>query len=279
MTKKRLGTGATVSFRAKFLHPHHHRDGRFPDVSDDHRLTNAIVVRQEMKLINHVSTNCVIVHHDDFKNNDGRYHRLWCAVSHVHVDEEGDPDKFFEQQADDTAGSSTEKQLSGSTSNSDTDKTDPNNNKGKVDDEEEEEKIPDPLATTREVLSFVPNMKTKLYIVFGLFFASCSGVIFPALAWIFSGSFSDLSASTEASSDYMDAIRNLGFSFMVLGVVAFFFMTMQATLMELAATEMTREFKTKWFQALLRQDMAYYDLRDISGTATILSTNATRFKK
>ncbi len=43
--------------------------------------------------------------------------------------------------------------------------------------------------------------------------------------------------------------------------------------------EMTNNFKQKWFRALLRQDMAYYDLRDISGTATLVSTNAIRFKK
>jgi hypothetical protein len=269
-TKKRLGLGAVVSFPTKFLHPHHHRDGHFPSVNDDHRLTDAIVVRREMKMVNHKSTMCVIVHHNDFKDDTGRYHRLWCAESHVKVETEGDPEKFFE--VPDPAVS--EKQLSGSLS-TETDKTDPNN-KGK---DVKGETPPDPLATAREVFSFVPNMRTKLYIVFGLFFASCSGVIFPAMAWIFSGSFSDLSASTDGSGSYMDGIRNLAFRFMVLGVAAFVFMTMQSFLMELAATEMTREFKTKWFQALLRQDMAYFDLRDISGTATILSTNAQRFKK
>lgn len=56
-------------------------------------------------------------------------------------------------------------------------------------------------------------------------------------------------------------------------------MTLQTTLLEMAAVEMTNNFKTKWFRALLRQDMAYYDLRDISGTATLVSTNAIRFKK
>ena len=127
MTKKRLGIGATVSFPTKFIHPHHRRDDYVSNYggvsSDDHRLTNAIVVRQEMKLINHKSKMCVIVHHDDFKDNNGKYHRLWCAISHVQVDKEGDPEKFFDTP-DDTAGGSTEKQLSGSISNSDTDKLD-----------------------------------------------------------------------------------------------------------------------------------------------------------
>jgi ATP-binding cassette, subfamily B (MDR/TAP), member 1 len=98
------------------------------------------------------------------------------------------------------------------------------------------------------------------------------------MAWIFSGSFSDLSASTDDGA-YMRGIRNLAFNFLVLGVVAFTFMTLQALLMELAATEMTRELKYRWFQSLLRQDLAYYDLRDISGTASILTANAQKFKK
>jgi ATP-binding cassette, subfamily B (MDR/TAP), member 1 len=136
----------------------------------------------------------------------------------------------------------------------------------------------DAKATIEEVFGFVPNTKTKVLIVFGIFISACSGVVFPAMAWIFSGSFSDLSASTSSDA-YMRAIRNLAFSFIVLGVVAFALSSAQTMLLEIAATEMTRNFKKLWFQALLRQDMAYYDLRDVSGTATILSANAIRFKK
>jgi len=261
--KQHLGIGAVVSFPVKFLHPHHHRDGHFPNLEDGHRLTDAVVVRREVKLINHKETLCVVVHHDDFKDEEGRYHRLWCAESHIRVEKEGQPEKFFEQ--------STEKPFLGSLS-SDTEQI------GGIIKKENETSEADPLATAREVFSFVPDTRTKILIAFGFFFAACSGVIFPALAWIFSGSFSDLSALTEGD-EYMKAIRTLAYNFMVLGVVAFTFMTLQSFFMELAATEMTRNFKTQWFKALLRQDMAYYDLRDVSGTATILSTNALRFKK
>eukprot|EP00980_Cylindrotheca_fusiformis_P031358 scaffold26232_cov152-Cylindrotheca_fusiformis.AAC.1 len=40
---------------------------------------------------------------------------------------------------------------------------------------------------------------------------------------------------------------------------------------------MTLNLKFKWFQAVVRQDMAYFDLQDVSGTATIISTNGARF--
>jgi len=62
-------------------------------------------------------------------------------------------------------------------------------------------------------------------------------------------------------------------------VMAFTFMTAQAFLLESAATKMTHSLKTQWFEAMLRQDMAYFDIKDVSGAATIISTNGAKFKK
>lgn len=42
--------------------------------------------------------------------------------------------------------------------------------------------------------------------------------------------------------------------------------------------KMTYSLKTKWFDALLRQDMAFFDLEDVSGTAMLISTAGSRFK-
>jgi ATP-binding cassette subfamily B (MDR/TAP) protein 1 len=56
-------------------------------------------------------------------------------------------------------------------------------------------------------------------------------------------------------------------------------MTLSAALLETAAGEMTEAFKTQWFQALLRQDMAYYDITDVSGTATIININGKKYRK
>ena len=61
--------------------------------------------------------------------------------------------------------------------------------------------------------------------------------------------------------------------------VAFVAMGSQSLFLELAATEMTNNLKKQWFEALLRQDMAYYDLRDVGGTSTIISTNGQKFKR
>ena len=49
--------------------------------------------------------------------------------------------------------------------------------------------------------------------------------------------------------------------------------------METAAGEMTQEFKKQWFQAMLRQDMAYYDIKDVSAQAPIISNNGRQYRK
>jgi ATP-binding cassette subfamily B (MDR/TAP) protein 1 len=99
-----------------------------------------------------------------------------------------------------------------------------------------------------------------------------------AIAFYFANAMEDLGASTESDS-FMDAIRKLTFSMMILGAIILISMTTQAALIETAATEMTMALKTDWFKALLRQDIAYYDIMDVSGEATIISVNANKYRK
>lgn len=139
------------------------------------------------------------------------------------------------------------------------------------------EKTLEPLATASEVFSFAQTTRTKCYLIVGWSSAILSGLCFPAMAWIFSNSFSDL-AVDPSESDFMDQVRSLSFRFIILGIFMCLFMTLHATLLETASNEMTNNLKTAWFQSLLRQDMAYYDITDISGTATIISTNGMKFK-
>ena len=61
--------------------------------------------------------------------------------------------------------------------------------------------------------------------------------------------------------------------------LAFVFNTAQATLLEMAAGIMTRDLKNKWFQALMRQDMAFFDIKDVSGTSTIITSNGNKYKR
>jgi ABC-type multidrug transport system fused ATPase/permease subunit len=97
------------------------------------------------------------------------------------------------------------------------------------------------------------------------------------MAFYFATAFEDLGADT-ASDDFMDTIRSLAITFMILGLILLVFMTMQSALMETAAGQMTRAMQSAWFEALLRQDMAYYDVNDMAGQAIILSTNGAKYK-
>lgn len=134
------------------------------------------------------------------------------------------------------------------------------------------------LASVKDVFSFGAGPKKRLCLVLGTFCAVVSGCVFPAVAFFFAASFQDLGASTE-NTDFLKNIRELAFTFMILGALAFIFMSGQATCFETAAGEMTHSLKTQWFDALLRQDMAYFDIKDVSATATIISSNGAKYRK
>mmetsp|Transcript_32322 Transcript_32322/g.54079 ORF Transcript_32322/g.54079 Transcript_32322/m.54079 type:complete len:736 (-) Transcript_32322:15-2222(-) len=116
MTKKKhfhLGVGAIVSFQSKFIHPHDLRDDHFPDRPKGHRLVDAVVVRRELKMINHVETKCVVVHHEDFKDDNDEYQEIWCSEEHIKVQKEGNPEGFFDQfdpKKEDETGKETEEE-------------------------------------------------------------------------------------------------------------------------------------------------------------------------
>ena len=284
-----LGIGAIVSFQIKFIHPHKISDVKFPNPVAGQRLTGCRVVRRALKKIKHKPTICAVVHHDDFKDEEnGDYYEIWCNESHVRVDKEGESNMFFE-------GYHTEKEreiVTNGNNSHDNDDTkdvygDTNGNKEDEDVEKQlteegsddtiDEKKKDneePLATVLEVFSFARSWKTKRNLAIGLFASACSGAIQPAIAIVFSQSFVNFADSADENG-----IRNLSFTFMIIGVYAFFAMALQSAFLETAAAEMTDNMKQDWFDSLLRQDIAYYDVMDTSGTATILTVNGKNFKR
>ena len=146
--------------------------------------------------------------------------------------------------------------------------------------QDKDAKKDEPLASYRQVFSFGAGRKKRVCLTLGLIFSFVSGCIFPLMAFLFAKSFEDLAGASAISSDeFLAEIRKLAYYFMGLGVAAFIFMSGQATFLETAAGIMTHSFKTEWFDALLRQDMAYYDIEDVSGTATIITNNGTKYKK
>jgi len=146
------------------------------------------------------------------------------------------------------------------------------------DDKSKDDGMTGPQASVSEVLSFAETTAVKLQIVGGLICAAVSGIVVPSMAFLFASVFEDLS-SDPTSSDFLKNIRELAFAFCVLGVIIFFSMSTQAGLLETAAGQMTKTMQRRWFDSLLRQDAAYFDIKQISSTATLISTNGKRFKK
>lgn len=99
-----------------------------------------------------------------------------------------------------------------------------------------------------------------------------------AMAFYFSSAFESLGASPTMDS-FMAGVKKQAYAFMALGGIIFVTITIQSVLIETAAAEMTRELKNGWFRALLRQDLAFYDIRDVPGQASLITTSAVRFRK
>jgi len=126
------------------------------------------------------------------------------------------------------------------------------------------------ISSTREVLSFLPDQKSKIIYGIGCVAACVNGLVYPALAYIFSSAFTDI-----ISFD-IERVREISFTFLVVGAIAFVLGTTQTCCTEKGAQAATRNFKLAWFQALLRQDTAYYDVNNVSGFAATISSNAKK---
>ena len=140
------------------------------------------------------------------------------------------------------------------------------------------EKPKEPMASAGEVFSFIWDLGPGAQ---AMFFLGClagvaNGIVYPALAYLFSTSFSDVAT---ASSDGLGPVRNLAFSFMVVGVYALAMSFLQSGLLEFVATKASRRFRTEWFSSLLRQDAAFYDVYDVAGMAARVGPDSRKFHK
>lgn len=141
-----------------------------------------------------------------------------------------------------------------------------------------EQKARHQLASISEVFSYGRGRTKLLCLTFGFMLAAVSGAVPIGIIFYFAKAFEDLVADPN-NADFMDPIRKLAYAFLILGIIAFCSLCGYATLLESSAGFMTQDFKKQWFQALLRQDMAYFDIQDVSGVATLISANASKYKR
>jgi ATP-binding cassette subfamily B (MDR/TAP) protein 1 len=134
-----------------------------------------------------------------------------------------------------------------------------------------------PMATVSEVFGFMWELGPMNRL---LFFVGCiagvgNGAVYPILAWLFSSSFSDIAGAANGLSQ----IRELAYTFLIVGVYALAMALLQTGCLETVAIRSTRSFRMQWFNALLRQDPAFYDVYDISGMAASIQPNSNKFQR
>ena len=93
------------------------------------------------------------------------------------------------------------------------------------------------------------------------------------MAFLFAEAFSDIASSS------MDRVREVALTFVVLGSIAFALQTLQNASFEICSQVATRNFRLQWFHALLRQDVAYFDVYKVSATATSIGPSAQKVQR
>lgn len=136
-----------------------------------------------------------------------------------------------------------------------------------------------PLSPASAVFtSFGRTSKVIAFRWLGVCCSIVSGSVYPIMAFYFAQSFEKLGAAA-GSDNFLEEITDLAMVFLLLGAVGFVFLVAQSTFLEIAASESTTDYKIQWFNALLRQDMAYFDIKDVSSQATVVSSSAAKYKK
>lgn len=131
------------------------------------------------------------------------------------------------------------------------------------------------LASVSDTLSFIRESKTQWLFGIGCLAGVGNGAVYPILAWMFSNSFSNI-ANTDSG---LGPVRDVAVQFLWIGAYAFGCATIQTGCMEASATRATRQLRLKWFQSLLKQDSAYYDVQDISGIASTIGPQTNKYRR
>lgn len=135
-----------------------------------------------------------------------------------------------------------------------------------------------PMATVGETLDFAFQCGITVKILFCLGFvgAFLNGLVYPILAYLFASSFTDLAGASENG---LEPVRELAYTFVLVGVYAMVCGTVQTLCFEVVANMATRQFRLAWFKALLRQDAAFFDVYNISGIAGQVGPNSNKYRR
>ena len=99
--RKNHGKGVEVSCLIKFLHPSELIRKAYPNPLNQQWLENCITLRQDVKKIKQKEQLSLIMTHNDFKDDNSELLQLYAVKRHFKVENEGDPDYFFDGVAKD----------------------------------------------------------------------------------------------------------------------------------------------------------------------------------
>ncbi|KAL9190432.1 hypothetical protein ACHAXT_007643 [Thalassiosira profunda] len=150
---------------------------------------------------------------------------------------------------------------------------------GADDKEKDKDKEPKSVASLAELWSLsTAKPRTRTFLIVGLISAFISGCVYPAMCFFFAQVFEKFTVPSQADT-FMDGIREMAYTFMVLGVIVFVSMSAQNTLLDAAAADMAQLFQRNYLSLLLQQDTAYFDLTDVAGTAAMIEGEGNKVKK
>jgi ATP-binding cassette, subfamily B (MDR/TAP), member 1 len=115
-----------------------------------------------------------------------------------------------------------------------------------------------------------------LLFVIGWVAAIVNGLVMVSMAFLFAESFTDI---TGAATNGLDDTKDLVLLIVYVGAVGFVAASVQTWSFETCAYYGSHSLRLQWFAALLRQDAAYFDVHDISGTAAEIGASVIRFRR
>ena len=133
-------------------------------------------------------------------------------------------------------------------------------------------------ASVVATLQFVFDCGIQTIVIFmiGILAGVGNGGVYPALAYLFSNSFSDIS---NANTNGLEPIKDMAFKFLYVGLYALTMATIQTLCFEIVAYRASQHLRLSWFRSLLRQDPAFFDVYDIGGIANNVGPSSNAYRR
>ena len=149
-----------------------------------------------------------------------------------------------------------------------------NTNKNKKKSKQQQPKQASVISTLQFV--FDCGIQTIVIFCIGIVAGIGNGGVYPALAYLFSNSFSDIS---NANTNGLEPIKEMAFKFLYVGVYALTMATIQTVCFEIVAYRSSQHLRLTWFRSLLRQDPAFFDVHDIGGIANNVGPQSNAYRR